>query len=63
MFSIDFSATTYFQARARMAVKDREKNEIFWLFARNTLDHKIYKTVINKKNYTSTLFKMHMQLK
>ncbi len=63
MFSIDFSATTYFQARARMAVKDREKNEIFWLFARNTLDHKIYKTVIKKKNYTSTLFKMHMQLK
>ena len=60
MFSIDFSATTYFQARARMAVKDREKNEIFWLFAKNTLDDKIYRTVIKKKNYTSTLFKKHV---
>jgi hypothetical protein len=60
MFSIDFSATTYFQARARMAVKDREKNEIFWLFAKNTLDDKIYRVVIKKKNYTNTLFKKHV---
>jgi hypothetical protein len=57
MFSIDFSATTYFQARARMATKDREKNEIFWLLSKNTLDAKIYKAVMNKRSYTNTLFK------
>lgn len=57
MFSIDFSATTYFQARARMATKDREKNEIFWLLSKNTLDSKIYKAVMNKRSYTNDLFK------
>lgn len=57
MFSIDFSATTYFQARARMATKDREKNEIFWLLSKNTLDTNIYKAVMNKRSYTNDLFK------
>ena len=57
MFSIDFSATTYFQARDRMTTKDREVNEIFWLLSKNTLDTKIYKAVMNKKSYTNNLFK------
>lgn len=57
MFSIDFSATTYFQARDRMTTKDRLKNEIFWLLSTKTLDAKIYKAVMNKKSYTNTLFK------
>lgn len=57
MLSIDFSATTYFQARDRMTTKDRLKNEIFWLLSKNTLDSKIYKAVMNKKSYTNTLFK------
>lgn len=61
MFSIDFSATTYFQARDRMTTKDREKNEIFWLFGKNTLDQKIYNTVIKKKNFTSTLFNKYVR--
>jgi hypothetical protein len=62
MFSIDFSATTYFQARARMATKDREKNEIFWLLSKNTLDAKIYKAVMNKRSYTNDLFKRHIEI-
>lgn len=62
MFSIDFSATTYFQARARMATKDREKNEIFWLLSKNTLDSKIYKAVMNKRSYTNDLFKKEIEI-
>ena len=62
MFSIDFSATTYFQARARMATKDREKNEIFWLLSKNTLDAKIYKAVMNKRSYTNDLFKKEIEI-
>ena len=56
MFSIDFSATTYFQARDRMTTKDRLKNEIFWLLSTKTIDSKIYKAVMSKKNYTTKLF-------
>lgn len=62
MFSIDFSATTYFQARARMATKDREKNKIFWLLSKNTLDAKIYKAVMNKRSYTNDLFKKEIEI-
>jgi hypothetical protein len=62
MFSIDFSATTYFQARARMATKDREKNEIFWLLSVKTLDSKIYKAVMNKRSYTNDLFKKEIEI-
>jgi len=57
MFSIDFSATTYFQAIDRMTVKDRTHNKVYWLFAKNTLDKSIYKTVIGKKSFTLNYFK------
>jgi len=57
MFSIDFSATTYFQAIDRMSVKDRTHNKVYWLFAKNTLDKSIYKTVTNKKSFTLNYFK------
>lgn len=57
MFSIDFSATTYFQAIDRMTVKDRTHNKVYWLFAKNTLDKSIYKTVISKKSFTLNYFK------
>jgi hypothetical protein len=56
MYSIDFSAVTYFQARARLSTKDRKENTIFWIFGKNTIDSKIYKTVQNKKNYTLSHF-------
>lgn len=57
MFSIDFSATTYFQAIDRMTVKDRTHNKVYWLFAKNTLDKSIYKAVTNKKSFTLNYFK------
>ena len=33
-YNIDFSATSYWQARDRMTTKDRKHNKIYWLFAR-----------------------------
>jgi hypothetical protein len=56
MYSIDFSAVTYFQAKDRMTVKDRTENRIFWLFGKRTIEHKIYKTVQQKKNFTLVHF-------
>ena len=57
MFSIDFSATTYFQAIDRQTTIDRTHNKVYWLFAKNTLDKSIYKTVTNKKSFTLNYFK------
>ena len=56
-YNIDFSATSYWQSRDRMTTKDRMYNKIYWVFAENGIEHQIYKTVIDKKDYTLNHFK------
>ena len=56
-YNIDFSATSYWQARDRMTTKDRKYNKIYWIFARNGIESKIYKAVSNKKDYTLSHFR------
>lgn len=56
MIEIDFSATTYFQAKDRMTLKERLENNVFWIFGKNTIEQDIYKRVINKKHYTTSNF-------
>lgn len=55
-YNIDFSATSYWQARDRMTTMDRAYNKVYWLFSRKGIESKIYKTVLNKKNYTLNHF-------
>lgn len=56
--NIDFSAITYFQVRARLQSKDRDRTaEVHWVFAKNGIEDRIYKAVSNKKNYTLSYFK------
>ena len=62
-YNIDFSATTYFQFKDRMTTIDRLENEVFWIFTRGGLEDKIYKSVLNKKNYTSSHFKKDINVK
>lgn len=56
MFSIDFSATTYFQAKDRLTTIERKENNVYWLFGNKTLDNYIYKAVTNKKNFTHSYY-------
>lgn len=56
-YNIDFSATSYWQARDRMTTKDRKHNKIYWIFAKNGIEGKIYKAVSNKKDYTLSHFR------
>lgn len=51
-YNIDFSATSYWQSRDRMTTKDRTFNKVYWVFAEDGIEDKIYKTVKGKKNYT-----------
>lgn len=56
-FNIDFSAVSYLQARARMQAKDRIKeNRVYWVFAENGIEPKIYEKVKNKEDYTLKYF-------
>jgi len=58
MLNIDFSAVSYWQARARMQNKDREDaSKVYWLFAEGGIEEKIYKAVKEKKDYTLSYFK------
>ena len=54
--NIDFSAVSYWQSRARTQSKDRLKTKIFWIFSKWWLENQIYKTVQNKKNFTSKIY-------
>ena len=51
-YNIDFSATSYWQSRDRMTTKDRLRNKVYWIFSKGGIESKIYKAVVNKKDYT-----------
>jgi SNF2-related domain len=58
MYNIDFSALSYWQSRSRMQSKDRKiPSLVYWIFAKDGIEHQIYKAVSNKKNYTLSYFK------
>jgi SNF2 family DNA or RNA helicase len=56
-YNIDFSATSYFQARDRLTSKTRTKeNRVYWLFSVGGIENKIYKCVKNKQDFTLSHF-------
>ena len=58
MYNIDFAAVSYFQARARIQSKERDKEaRLVWLFSEGGIEWKIYEAVCNKKDYTTRYFK------
>jgi hypothetical protein len=58
MYNIDFSAVSYWQARARLQSKDRTKPaKVYWVFAKGGIEAKIYERVKDKKDYTLHHFK------
>ena len=61
--NIDFSAVTYFQFRDRMTSLDRKENTLYWIFSKSGIEHKVYKAVMNKKNFTLDCFKKEFKIK
>ena len=61
-YNIDFSATSYWQARDRMTTKDRGYNKVYWIFSDCGIEHDIYKVVNQKKNYTKSHFEKKLAL-
>jgi len=54
--NLQFSAVSYFQAKDRLTTMARKENTIFWIFAKDGIEEKIYKAVMNKKDYTNSTF-------
>ena len=58
MYNIDFSATSYWQTRARIQTRDKKSEcKVHWLFSVNGIEDKIHKAVSDKKDYTIRYFK------
>lgn len=56
-YNIDFSATTYFQFRARMQSQTRQKaSNLYWIFSKKGIERHVYKSVCSKKNFTLNFF-------
>jgi hypothetical protein len=62
-YNIDFSSVSYWQSRDRLTTMQRKENEIFWLFSKGGIEYKIYKTVLQKKDYTTSLFLKNFGIK
>jgi hypothetical protein len=58
-YNIDFSAVSYWQSRDRLTTMDRLENNVYWLFSDGGIEADIYKTVLDKKNFTLQTFKKH----
>jgi len=56
-YNIDFSATSYWQARDRMTTMERKFNKVYWVFSKGGIEQDIYKQVLKKKNFTLSHFK------
>lgn len=56
-YNIDFSAVSYWQSRDRLTTMERKANDIYWIFTNGGIEENIYKSVMNKKDYTLSIFK------
>lgn len=57
MYNIAFSATTYWQVRARMQTKDRvAAAKLAWIFSRYGIEKSVYQVVAKKKDFTTSYF-------
>lgn len=53
MYNIDFSAVSYWQARARLQTQERKNPaKVYWIFTEGGIEQKIYETVQGKKDFT-----------
>lgn len=58
MYNTDWSATTYFQVRARFQTLTRTREAIvLWFFFRGSIEEQIYNRVKNKKNFTASYYR------
>jgi hypothetical protein len=64
MFNIHYSNVLYWQVRARLQDKNRTKEAIvYWIFSENGIEEKIYKAVIDKRDYVLTYFRKDFGIK
>jgi len=56
-YNISFSATSYWQSRDRLTTKERKENTIYWIFSEWWMEDEVYKSVQEKKKFTTKIYK------
>ena len=60
MYSVDFSATSYFQGKARIQSHSRIKEaNLYWIFTSGGIEKHIYGAVSKKKSFTTSYYKVN----
>ena len=55
-YNYGYSGKSYIQGRDRMTTKEREENNVYFVFEDGDINSRIYKSVKNKKRYNEKLF-------
>lgn len=55
-YNYGFSGKNYVQGRDRLTTIDREKNEVFFVFAKKSINERIYRVISKKKRYSDKVF-------
>lgn len=62
-YNIDFSHVSYIQARARMQTMEQQKAcELYWVFAEDGMEEKVYERVIAKQDYQLNYFRKDFKI-
>lgn len=55
-YSFGYSGKNYVQGRDRMTTKERERNNVYFVFEKKSINERIYKVIKEKKRYSTALF-------
>jgi hypothetical protein len=55
-YNYGYSGKNYVQGRDRMTTKDREKNNVYFVFQKKDINERIYSVISKKKTYSTKLF-------
>jgi len=60
-YNLDHSATSYFQAKARLQdLKRTTPAQVYWVFTKGGIEKKVYKAISDKKDFTYSYFMRHV---
>lgn len=62
-YNIDFSSRLYWQSRDRLTTMERKTNDVYFLFSNRGIEENIYKRVLDKKDYTLSIYRKDYKIK
>ena len=55
-YNVGYSGTNYIQSIDRLTTIERKENDVYFIYAKNSLTEKIHEIIQQKKNFTEKQF-------